>query len=261
MQESSDPTFFALQYMNDPSLIQKSKAVFSEQILGRQTLHHQEQILAKFPPMTSQVYMMVDPAYSDTEMGEKRDETVILIFSRSGGDIIFWNSFSGQWGARERTQMIVQAIKTFRPVTCYIESNLNAESAEILIVDSAKAVGLINVPIASRVPKRQKGARTIRMENAAQLLETGRVWLYGPMPNYEKLVKQAVEYPDGQHDDHIDCFAQAIDAAVEVLYLLSVPRSAQPPQMSVTNWLQRLNAPQEFESNGQNDGTRVCGMD
>jgi predicted phage terminase large subunit-like protein len=240
MQESSDPVFYALQYMNDPSLIQKSKAIFSKPIFERQTLHTQAEILGKFPPMTSQVYMMVDPAYSEADFGERRDETVILIFSRCGGDIIFWNSFSGQWGARERTQKIVYALQAFRPVTCFIESNINAESAEILIVDAARAAGLIHISIASRVPKRQKGSRIIRMENAAQLLETGRVWLYGQMPNYQKLIQQAVEFPDGGHDDHADCFAQAIEAAVEVALLLNAPHiSAAAPKGKT--WLQRLN--------------------
>ncbi len=254
MQEASDPVFYALQYMNDPSLIAKGKAIFNEIIIGRQTLHTQSQIIAKFPPGLSQNYLMVDPAYSNAEFGEKRDESVILAFSRFGGDIIFWGCFAGQWGARERTQQIVKALATIRPTTCWVESNLNAESAEILIVDAAHAAGLIQVPIASRIPKRAKGSRTIRMENAAQLLDTGRVWFYSQMQNYDKLVKQATEYPDGPHDDVIDCFAQAVEAAVEILFLLTTPHQ-NVVAAGGPSWLEKLNAPVAPESNGANDGS------
>jgi predicted phage terminase large subunit-like protein len=263
MQQSESAEFFALQYMNDPSLIQKSKAVFNETILGRQTLHTQQQILDKFPPAFSQVYLMVDPAYSSAEFGEHRDETVILAFSKRGGDIIFWNAWFGQWAARERTQKIVAALHAVRPKDCFIESNLNAESAEILIVDAARAAGLAQVPIRARVPKRQKGARTIRMEAAAQLFDTGRVWLYAGLPNYEKLVRQAVEYPEGVHDDHIDCLAQAVEAAIEVLYVLNEPHRVigSGGQGGPLNWLHKLNAAREPEWGGKNDGSQACGME
>jgi LmbE family N-acetylglucosaminyl deacetylase len=260
MQKAESLSFFACQYLNRPELIRGAQ-VFTEELIKTYTILTEAQFETQFPRNSVELFIGADLAYSGPELGDLRDESVMLIFVKYCGQIAIRNAAFGQWNASARVDMIVNLLHKLRPRTMFIEANINHESTQLLVEAACRAAGVHQIPIVWVEPNRAKGAKSLRIENSEQVMKTGRLWLYKDMPGYDKLVKQMLDFPNCIHDDMIDCLGMCVESATKNLQLLA----QMPPEMArlqKPNWLQQLSQPREPEYGpDQNDGSRMCGMD
>jgi predicted phage terminase large subunit-like protein len=244
--------FYSCQYLNAPE--QDGTQIFTQALLGQQTLHQREDLLRLAPPQASQTYIAGDLAYS---VASNRDSSVLFAFVKSAGRLFVFDCIFGHWSASERVENILRFIRKHRPTTCFLEENLNSSSLELNLIARAPEFNLAKLPLQWIKASNVKDAKAIRISDLESVLKGQRLFLFAPMPGYDKLEQELLRFPHAPHDDFADCLALAVQAPTQFL------REALPMQPeSVNSWLRRLHAPREsddaYGDSGCGSGI-VCG--
>jgi hypothetical protein len=224
--------------------------------------------LAQMPGRdTSTQYLCGDMAYS---LGEDCDDTVIFAFAkpRGGGAHYIWACWWGKFTASDKTDLLLNAMKTVRPETCFMQKDLGSEN--FLLNLTARATlpqfNIIKIPITwTELGNHTKDAKLKRIADMQLSMQGKRLYFavstingvkefQGTPGAYAKLCLQLLDFPSSgrSHDDFADTASQ-IAAATSTGYLSEVLPSARPAR----NWLRDLHeqANREPESDGANDGT------
>ena len=221
------PEFFANQYENKP--IATGAQTFTETLIGRQTLHHINQL-----PTYSQGYTFVvgDLAYVGQE---GRDYSVVYVCRKSQGRIYIVDCLFGNWDSATVAENTINILLRHRPSDMFYEKFNGWEAYNNVITAYAKEKGVPHVPLQWLKGSQSPNAKLIRIGAVKGPLEAGRLWLYAGIPGYDRLVKQLTKWPKlGRHDDFADCCGMV--AAAPTGYELETP----PQTDSTLNWLRKL---------------------
>ncbi len=222
------PEFFANQYENRP--LAAGSQVFTETLIGRQTLHDMSQI----PPYNqSETFCVGDLAYVGQE---GRDFSVIFICRLFQGQIFIFDCIFGNWDSNAVAENTINVLFRHRPSVLYFEKFSGWEAYNNVITAYAATQHILKVPIQWEKGSQAANAKMIRIGTVKGPLAAKRLWLYSGMPGYAQLVQQLVKWPKlGRHDDFADCAGMVVAAPTG--YQTAIP----PVQTSATNWLNKFN--------------------
>jgi hypothetical protein len=242
-QKAEDETFFYLQFMNDPTMVEAAAVVFTEALIGAQTFHDLQWLEQHCPRAFSKIYACADLAFTT---GPRSDSTVIYIFSTYQGQIFIWHCISGKMNASTRIGSMVDLILDycFRPIQqLFVEATLNSDSTKMLLESAARDAGLIVLPVTFLDASRAKDAKAIRIDNCEQVMKARRLWLYRGMPNYETLVNQLLKKNTDGHDDYADCMGMCVAAPT---FILTETSPSTPRRNNHRHpWWDEMNRPPE----------------
>lgn len=246
--------FHSCQYLNAPE--QDGTQIFTQALLGQQTLHQREQLEKMAPRDAGENFVCGDLAYS---VNPDRDESVIYVFKKYAGQLFIWGCVFGRWTPSERIGKILEVIKQVRPTKAYFEKNLNSDSLQLALEARKAEFGLARLPIEwLDFSGNRKDGKATRIESVENVLKSGRLWLCSWMPGYDKLEKQLLQFPNNQHDDFCDCLSMCCECPTN--FLRETTPLQYEHQMS-DNWLRKLHTPQSdsgtYEDGGCGSGI-VC---
>lgn len=240
--------FYSCQYLNAPE--QDGTQIFTQDLIGKQTLHQREQLEQMAPRNAGENYICGDLAFSTNPA---RDESVIYVFKKYAGQLFVWACVFGRWTPSERIGKILELIKQVRPTKAFFERTLNSDSMQLALEAKMSDFNLVRLPIEwIEFSSNRKDAKATRIENVEGVLKSGRLWLCGWMDGYDKLEKQLLQFPNVQHDDHADCLSMCCECPTNFL------RETTPVQyenQNADNWLRKLHSPHGDDSPyGDNGG-------
>jgi predicted phage terminase large subunit-like protein len=118
----------------------------------------------------------------------------------SQSNIILLGNTKGRFEYPELRRKAQELYADFRPDVCIIEKKASGQS---LIQDMRRA----GLPVLDYLPDRDKVARVYA---ATPMMEAGRVWLPSDRTWSDDLFSECMSFPNGAHDDQVDCMTMAI---------------------------------------------------
>jgi predicted phage terminase large subunit-like protein len=115
-------------------------------------------------------------------------------------NIILLSNIRGRFEYPELRRKAQELFQEFRPDVCIIEKKASGQS---LIQDMRRA----GLPVLDYLPDRDKIARVYA---ATPMMEAGRVWLPNNRVWADDLFSECMSFPNGAHDDQVDCLTMAI---------------------------------------------------
>lgn len=240
----TSPEFFANQYENKP--IATGAQTFDETLIGRQTLHHIEQI-PKYGE-SQLTFIVGDLAY----VGQQgRDYSVLFACRLSQGQIFIFDCEYGTWDSGQVAENTCNMIQKWHPDVLYYEKFNGWEAYNNVISAAARQRGIIKLPLQWEKGSQMDNAKLVRIGTVKGPLAQRRLWFYALMKGYDLLVKQLTKWPKlGRHDDFADTAGMVVSAPTG--YQLATP----PTEVAVSNWLRKLNQVQvEAEPDSRLPGT------
>ena len=239
--------FFANQYENRP--IATGAQVFTDTLIGQQTIHHISQI----PPYSISFNFAVgDLAYVGQE---GRDYSVIFICRMFQGQIFIFDCLYGNWDSDKVAENTMNVLLKHRPSVLYYEKFNGWEAYNNVISAYALTRGVQKVPIQWEKGSQASNAKLIRIGTVKGPLSSKRLWLYAGMDGYDQLSKQLTKWPKlGRHDDFADCAGMVVSAPT------GYQNETPPPVQSSTNWLQKLHQVESVDGSYQDfgAGSGIC---
>jgi predicted phage terminase large subunit-like protein len=145
------------------------------------------------------------------------DYVVGQAWGLSGAHCYLLDQTRGQWDITET----IRQIRALRAKWVAVSGLTRDPSAipRVLVEDKANGSAIISVlrhevpGIIAWPPKgRRMDSKEARVQAVAPLIEAGQVWLPKGQGFSEQLVDEAAGFPNGAHDDAIDCCAHALNA-------------------------------------------------
>jgi len=228
MRRELGEEFFANQYENQP--IAQGSQTFDEVMIGAQTFFE----LSKMPSAAGGITFGVgDLAY----VGQPdRDFSVIYICRAVQGRIYVYDCIFGNWDSGQVADNTIDVLLKYRPNILYYEKVNGWDGFDKLIAAAAASKSMPKVPIQWEKGSQAKNAKMRRIGDLKGWFKSRRLWIYGGMPGYDKLVAQLTHWPKhGRHDDFADCMGMVVAAPT------GVQLSAPPPPDDSANWLRKLH--------------------
>jgi len=114
--------------------------------------------------------------------------------------LILLGNTKGRYEYPELRRIAQDLYKEFRPDVCIIERKASGQS---LIQDMRRA----GLPVLDYLPDKDKIARVYA---STPMMEAGRVWLPKNKIWADDLFSECMSFPNGSHDDQVDCLSMAI---------------------------------------------------
>ena len=114
--------------------------------------------------------------------------------------LILLGNTKGRYEYPELRRIAQDLYKEFRPDVCIIEKKASGQS---LIQDMRRA----GLPVLDYLPDKDKIARVYA---STPMMEAGRVWLPKNKIWADDLFSECMSFPNGSHDDQVDCLSMAI---------------------------------------------------
>lgn len=194
--QADDPANFACQYLNKP--IAASQQTYSEEML-RGACVRKEDI-----PTLSTAIMVIDLATSDSK---RSDDSVVMVGKTDAMGLGYICDMAGaQWTPFDLAQRVLILALKHRPTCIYLEKSAAGQVfAEFLrLVARTKNIFL---PIEFIKMDTRPDAKTMRIQTLAGTIKAKRLRFFAGLPQFDKLIQQAIEFPRGRHDDYIDTAA------------------------------------------------------
>jgi len=115
-------------------------------------------------------------------------------------NIILLGNTRGRFEYPELRRIAQELYQDFRPDVCIIEKKASGQS---LLQDMRRA----GLPVLDYLPDRDKVSRVYA---STPLMEAGRVWLPKDRVWSDDLFSECMSFPNGAHDDQVDCMTMAI---------------------------------------------------
>lgn len=170
-----------------------------------------------------------DMKLKDKESG---DYVVGQAWGRTGSDFWLVEQLRGQWNlATVKLAVVLLSVRHPYLRRHYIENTGNgpevmeqlragdktyvvseAESGRLGMTDDERAAvqKIMRRGMTALLPVNVKGSKTVRARAVSGILEGGHVHLRDGDPEGLKLVDEAAAFPNGEHDDQVDAWSQAI---------------------------------------------------
>ena len=114
--------------------------------------------------------------------------------------LILLGNTRGRYEYPELRRIAQELYRDFRPDVCIIERKASGQS---LIQDMRRA----GLPVLDYLPDKDKVARVYA---STPMMEAGRVWLPKNKIWADDLFSECMSFPNGSHDDQVDCLTMAI---------------------------------------------------
>jgi predicted phage terminase large subunit-like protein len=114
--------------------------------------------------------------------------------------LILLGNTKGRYEYPELRRIAQDLYKEFKPDVCIIERKASGQS---LIQDMRRA----GLPVLDYLPDKDKIARVYA---STPMMEAGRVWLPKNKVWADDLFSECMSFPNGSHDDQVDCLSMAI---------------------------------------------------
>jgi len=115
-------------------------------------------------------------------------------------NLILLGNTRGRFEYPELRRIAQELYQDFRPDVCIIEKKASGQS---LLQDMRRA----GLPVLDYLPDRDKVSRVYA---STPLMEAGRVWLPKDRVWSDDLFSECMSFPNGAHDDQVDCMTMAI---------------------------------------------------
>jgi len=204
---------FSCQYLN--RVMSNSEKPFAPDLLARQTFYHlypptdDPNFIGPVMPREGIIFVMTDLAYA----GKKQnDETVFYIFKVWNGQMWVFDCISGKMGSAELvTTLWEKIIAVYRPAVVFVEKINAWEAFDHNFRAYATQHNIQRYPVVWHQFSHALDAKKMRIGSAQSPLEQRRLWIYGNMPNYQRLLEQLDKYPQsGRYDDCADCLGMVV---------------------------------------------------
>jgi phage terminase large subunit-like protein len=201
-------------------------------------------------------YRWLDPAYyplcrifmaADYAISKKNraDFTVVGVFALDSEDNIYVLQLRrGRWGASEIVDNVVSLAARYKPeVYAGEQGQIHAAVWPLIEAGLTKERLFMSVD-QTLIPGTDKEVRARPMQARTQRRKLFLSYDTSDRPQvYDQLEKEMLQFPNGTHDDTVDCVAWACRAAQNI----SLPRMQQPPRQS--SWRDKLrvsSSPRSF---------------
>jgi predicted phage terminase large subunit-like protein len=162
------------------------------------------------PPVCQFIIQTYDTAFSTRKTADYSVIQTWGIFSdhvetEEGGEVLVSNlillgNTRGRFEYPELRRIAQDLYKQYRPDVCIIEKKASGQS---LIQDMRRA----GLPVLDYLPDRDKVARVYA---STPLMESKRVWIPKDKVWADDLFSECMSFPNGSHDDQVDCMTMAI---------------------------------------------------
>jgi predicted phage terminase large subunit-like protein len=162
------------------------------------------------PPTCDFIIQTYDTAFSTRRTADYSVIQTWGIFSQFekddyGGEqitsnLILLGNIRGRFEYPELRRIAQDLYQEYRPDVCIIEKKASGQS---LIQDMRRA----GLPVLDYLPDRDKVARVYA---STPMMESGRVWLPKDKQFADDLFEECMSFPNGAHDDQVDCMTMAI---------------------------------------------------
>jgi len=162
------------------------------------------------PPPCDFIIQTYDTAFSTRRTADYSVIQTWGIFSQFekddyGGETITSNlillgNVRGRFEYPELRRLAQDLFQDYRPDVCIIEKKASGQS---LIQDMRRA----GLPVLDYLPDRDKVARVYA---STPMMESGRVWFPKDKQFADDLFEECMSFPNGAHDDQVDCMTMAI---------------------------------------------------
>lgn len=194
-------------------------------------------------------YMWLDPAYQklcrifmcvDYAIGKKQrnDYTVMGIFALDSADNLWVLDIRrGRWGTHDIAQQVVSLVKLWKPEV-YAGERGQLHMAVWPVIEKELAKERLYVSVdETLVPIQDKETRARPLQGRMQQRKLLFSYDGHTKPEiYESTERELLQFPNGAHDDIVDCLAWGARLSLQV----SLPRSKAPPAKK--SWEDTLRA-------------------
>ena len=223
--QKDDPATFACQYLNKP--IHSSQQAFTKEML------YGACVPANDAPRLSQSIMMLDLASSEAV---RADDSVIAVGRFDVfGTMYLTGLAGGQWTPLELAYHTIDMILRHRPALICFENTASCVYF-VQILRMAAQARRVYIPEVKFVKVDTRAdAKNVRVVGFAGVVKRGRAKFFLGLPNFEKLVEQACEFPKGRygHDDYIDDVALLWQQGSEAFLTMAPPEAPRNPILAL----------------------------
>ena len=158
------------------------------------------------PPECQFIIQTYDTAFSTSKQADYSVIQTWGIFHDYDEDyghsshLILLGNTRGRYEYPELRRIAQELYRDFRPDVCIIEKKASGQS---LIQDMRRA----GLPVLDYLPDKDKVARVYA---STPMMEAGRVWLPKNKIWADDLFSECMSFPNGSHDDQVDCLTMAI---------------------------------------------------
>lgn len=153
--------------------------------------------LYKGEPDVDSKIISVDAAFKD---GEQNDYVAIQVWGKKGAKIYLLDAVREHLNFQATMDVILQKRALFRVNTILIEDKANGTA--IIETLRRKIAGVIAVE--------PKGGKIARVNAVSFAVESGHVYLPSEKSFTNDFIEECASFPNGKHDDQVDCFSQAL---------------------------------------------------
>lgn len=153
--------------------------------------------LYKGEPDVDSKIISVDAAFKDKE---QNDYVAIQVWGKKGAKIYLLDAVKAHLNFQATMDVILQKRALFRVNTILIEDKANGTA--IIETLRRKIAGVMAVE--------PKGGKVARVNAVSFAVESGHVYLPSDKPFTNDFIEECASFPNGKHDDQVDCFSQAL---------------------------------------------------
>jgi predicted phage terminase large subunit-like protein len=159
------------------------------------------------PPPCDFIIQTVDTAHTKNARSDFSAITTWGVFTNAsqGGEeipnIILLDSYNGKLEFPELKQKTLELYRQYEPDSFLIE----AKAAGLPLIQELRSSG---IPVTDYTPSRGQD-KLSRVNSVSDIFASGIVW-YPPERWAEEVVEQCASFPNGQHDDLVDCTTLAL---------------------------------------------------
>ena len=216
-----NPSQFACQMLNNPSLVEGAERPFTDQLLTVHTIPYTQLPM----PGGCQDFIMWDLAGAN-QANESVDFSVGAVGRLSSdGKLFIIDMVRGKWNAMQLAGQIVTLAKNYPTVrVTWIEDAAGARMLQPTIDGIAAQCG-VSVPIVFVKVPRFGGAKRYRIDGLAQFFRADKLWLAAFLPFLDTLKAELLDR-NPVHDDCSDAIAlmvKELGLAAGVLDTMNLP--------------------------------------
>lgn len=193
------PHYWAAQYMQEPT---SEEGALLKREYWRIWPHDD-------PPPVEYVLQVWDTAHDTKSMNDYSACTTWgLWFNEETNrqEIILLDAFRGRWEFPQLKARALEAYREWQPETLLVEK----KAAGAPLIQELRQMDLIVEEYSpSRGTRMQSNDKRARANSVAPILADGVVWAPDRLWAYE-LINECAEFPNGEHDDRVDCTVMAL---------------------------------------------------
>lgn len=192
------PQFWAAQYMQEPTSEEGA-------VIKREWWRPWERDEA---PQCEYIIMSLDAA---AEMHNRADFTALLTWgvfvdddlTNGRPNLILLNAINERVEFPDLKDMAIEEYREWSPDAFIVEK----KSSGVPLFQELRQLG---IPVSEFTPHRGTGDKYARINAVADIFRSGMVWYPAGRRWAQEVVDQVAEFPNGEHDDMVDCTSMAV---------------------------------------------------